>query len=205
MFSKKQKKNKKNEEQEQKKKTAQQWMPLADIENEFMFLKNGDIVCVLQIQPISLELLSQREKNNIIAAFSEELNGLDNSIQFFCIGRSVDLDSYLSFLNNKSQYESDFIRKQILRKFISNALEISKSGETTERRFYSLIKSKDEEEIKTKIYELQSQFVRAGLVTRVLKNDELLELVSLFTSSEMVSFEENRIDKSLAPVYMGGA
>jgi len=178
-------------------KTANQWIPIADIENSIVYRKDNLLFGALRVQPENLELLSDREKRRKVEALAEELNGIKEGLQIFCIGRPVDLNNYLEWLQEKAKREQDFIRKQVLKGYIQQASRMASSGETTERRFYIILtqrqEHKAEEELLNRLEELQIKLQRAELTAHICQDDELLDLLSLFAHPIQASYERTEI------------
>lgn len=194
-------------EQQRKEKTAQQWIPIADIDNCITYRKDNIMIGMIRVQPENLELLSDKEKRRKVESLAEELNGITEGLQIFCIGRPVDLNNYLEWLQDKAKIEQDFTRKMVLKGYIKQASQMASSGETTERRFYIIITktvgNKGEEELINKLNELQGKFSQAELTTEICKEDEILDVYSLFANPVQASFERAEIEFDLPSVLMG--
>ncbi|MCT4584054.1 MAG: hypothetical protein N4A54_03930 [Peptostreptococcaceae bacterium] len=205
--SKKKKENEVSEEkleQQRREKTAQQWIPIADIEGNIVYRKDNILVGALRVQPENLNLLSDREKRRKVESLAEELNGERESLQIFCIGRPVDLNNYLEWLQEKAKMEQDFTRKQVLKGYIQQASQMAASGEITERRFYIMITKKyekrAEEELMNRLNELQTKLSTAELTTNICKDDELMDLFCLFANPIQASFEKTEIRMDLPSI-----
>ena len=61
--------------------TTQEHLDIADIKDDVVILKNGSAVAVLETTAINFDLLSIREQDAAIAAFSSLLNSLSFPIQ----------------------------------------------------------------------------------------------------------------------------
>ncbi len=197
-------KKKKNESEEKeikkqkREKTANQWIPIADIEGNVVYRKDGYLVGALRINPTNLELLSDKEKKRKVESLAEELNGETEGLQIFCIGRPVDLNNYLEWLQDKAKTEQDFTRKQVLKGYIQQASRLASSGEITERRFYMIITKKNKEKAKEdlldRLEDLQLKLQRAELTAKICEDDELLDLFSLFANPIQASYEKNELE-----------
>ncbi|HHV30708.1 MAG TPA: conjugal transfer protein TraC [Clostridium sp.] len=183
--------------QETKVKTAQQWMPIRDIDKSIVYRKDGILIGILRLTPINIDLLSNNEKKRIVDAVYEAINGETEPLQVFCIGRPVDLNSYIEWMQDKAKSEENFTRKQILKSYIQEASELAASGETTERRFYVIISKNDSpkkiEELVTKLRDLKSKFTNAGLKASVCNDDEIIDLYSLFSNPIQAAYERTEI------------
>jgi hypothetical protein len=188
----------------QREQTANQWVPIADIDKNIVYRKDGCLLGMLRVQPLNIDLLSDNEKRRKVEALSEELNGEKENLQIFCIGRPVDLNNYLEWLQDKAKLEQDYTRKRVLKAFIKEASNIASSGETVERRFYIIIskkaEDKAEEELMTRLRDLQYKLSSAELVSSICKDDELLDVYSLFAHPVQASFERATIEMMLPPI-----
>lgn len=187
--------------QKTREKSAQQWIPISDIDGAIVHRKDNLLVAILRVQPENLELLSDNEKKRKIDSLSEELNGETEGLQIFCVGRPVDLNNYLDWLQDKAKMEQDFTRKMVLKGYIQQASQMASSGETTERRFYIIITKpvsvKAEEEILNRINDLQVKFSQAELKSDICREDELMDVFALFANPIQASFERTELKMSL--------
>jgi energy-converting hydrogenase A subunit M len=197
MFKKKEVVSVEQQEQQSRQKTAQQWMPVADIKSNIVLKKNGQLIMMLRIQPLNLDLLSDRECNKKVEALVEGFNGQNEAMQFFCIGRPVDLNSYLEMLQDKVRQEHDFTRKMLLKGYIQHASKVAASGDITERRFYLIISKpigkKSEEELHSRIEQLRMALLNAELESDVCREDELIDVLSLFANPIQAAIEQAEV------------
>ena len=195
-------------EQQSKQKTAQQWIPVADIKNNMVVKKNGSLIMMLRIQPLNLDLLSERECNKKVEALVEGFNGQNEGMQFFCIGRPVDLNNYLEMLQGKVRQEDNFTRKMLLKGYIQHASKVASSGDITERRFYLIISKpigkKTEEELGVRIEQLRMALFNAELQSDICKEDELIDVLSLFASPIQASVEQAELQYQIPSLLEGG-
>lgn len=184
--------------QEIRVKTAQDWMPIKDIDKSYVYRKDGLLVGILRIMPLNIDLLSNNEKRRIVDGLHEVINGENEEFQIFCIGRPVDLNVYLEWLQEKSKSEENFTRKQILKSYIQEATEIAASGETTERRFYIIVSKKDGpksvEDLNSRLRDLKSKFTNTGLKASICNDDEIIDLYSLFSNPVQAAYEKTEIN-----------
>ncbi|NFL43537.1 hypothetical protein FDB61_17880 [Clostridium botulinum] len=185
--------------------TAQQWIPIADIEGNVVYRKDNIITSMLRVQPENIDLLSDREQRRKVDSLAEGFNGEKESIHIFCVGRPVDLSDYLESLNEQSKMEQDFVRKMVLKGYIQQASKLASSGEAVERRFYIIIYKNIEDgrsvnELINRINELQIKFTQAELTCNVCNEDELIDVLALFASPIQAAFEKNVLEYDFAPV-----
>lgn len=187
-----------------KEKTAQQWIPVRDIDGCFIYRKDNILAGALRVQPENIDLLSDNEKKRKVDALAEGYNGETEGFQIFCIGRPVDLNSYLEWLQDKASMEQDFIRKKVLRGYIQQASQMASSGDTIERRFYFIFTKKEdknaETELLSRLNEFHKNLSQAELTSHICNDDELLDVLSLFANPLQASYERTEISYDLPPV-----
>ncbi|MEG6566034.1 hypothetical protein V6B95_03540 [Thermoanaerobacterium saccharolyticum] len=183
-------KNDKEKKDELKKKTVQDWFPVKDVGNDMILLKDGRYVCVLRVWPLNIGLKSENEKKRIIQSMYEALNGLKDTMQIFSIGRPVDLDSYIGFLQSKSKEEVNMTKRKLLQEYLKYVASIVTSGEAIERRFFIMLSNKEKEELKVKIHELASNLEKSGLKSDVTSDQEIIDMLFSFTHPSQAAFEK---------------
>lgn len=167
-----------------------QFLAIKSIENDVVFLQNNSMNAIIQVQPINFHILSLRQKQAIISAYKDFLNGLDFPIQIVMRTVHVELDDYLKKLEIKvkiqkkqkleTQFEDfqSFVKKYIEEKGVKN------------RQFYIIVPFTSEKNMwRTKIDPFEQLNIRVRLCQDKLKNCNLItkrlsnnELVSLFSS-----------------------
>lgn len=204
------KKPKQLEQVEIKQKTAQEWLPVKDIQGSLLYRRDKHVVAVLEVTPVNISLLSINEKKRIIAALHEVINGLQEPVQWLSIGRTVDLDGYIIGLEQKAAETQDFTRKQLLKGYICQAAEMATGGDTLERRFYILVKQKQdkyaEEELKNRARELVSNIAMTGLQAELCTDNKIISLLFTFFQPAQVAYERAPdFAGPYMPTIVGGA
>ncbi len=181
------------QQSEIKQKSAQEWLPVRDIQNSLLYRKDKHLVAVLKIEPVNISLLSDNETKRIIAAMHEVINGLQEPAQWLSIGRSVDLDGYIAGLERKAQENQDFGRKKLLKGYIRQAAEMASGGDTLERRFYILLSQKQgkhaEDELLNRARELAGNISGTGLSTELCVGKQIIDLLFTFHQPGQAAFE----------------
>lgn len=194
----KKKKNELDQEeviQKKREKTALEWMPIADIIEKTVYRKDNLLVGLLRVFPKNISLLSDREKKRIVASLAEGINGENQELEIFCVGRPVDLNNYLTDLQEKSKIEANFNKKRILKGFIQYASKTASSGETTERRFYIIVtqknnSSKAEYDLFNRLEDLKGKLLMADLQASICVEDEIIDVYALFSSPIQSAYEK---------------
>lgn len=186
--------------------STQAWLPIRDIYNGFIHRRDGAIIAAVRVFPTNLNLLSDNEKFRKIKSLEEVLNGIDYSYQIISIARPVDLDAYIASLDEMKNNAPDRIKARLLAGYIQNASLMATSGEALERQFYILIDQmvgkrpdQDEAVLFRKASDLAQNLSAADLASHVCNDDELRDLLFIFTNPNQAAFERAPITQSILP------
>ncbi|ADL07208.1 hypothetical protein [Thermosediminibacter oceani] len=192
--------------EDQKKKSVQEWLPVIDITENFVKLKDGRYVSILKVRPLNIGLKSDNEKKRIIHSVFEALNGLKEPLQIFSMGRPVDLDPYIQSLNTKSREEINITKKRLLQEYLKYVASIATGGEAIERRFFIMLSGKEKDELKTKAHELAANLDKSGLKAEMCTDQDIIDLLFCFSHPSQAAFERPPAFTGpyLPPTYFSG-
>jgi len=191
--------------------STQQWLPVKDVYNGFIHRQDGSIIAAIRVQPVNLNLLSENEKKRKIKALEEVLNGLDFSFQIISIARPVDLDAYIANLDVMRSKEENQIKARLLSEYMAQAAAMTVGGEALDRQFYILLdqpaskkKQQDEAVLIRRAAELVSSLTSADLTSHLCNDDELRELLFIFTNPNQAAFERAPLTHTILPPVFSG-
>lgn len=93
---------------------TQDLVEVDSIQNDTLLLKNGSLRQIIMVGGINFSLKSEEEQNTITYSYQNFLNSLDFPIQTIIHSRKINIDDYLSLLDEKSRGEkSELLRSQI--------------------------------------------------------------------------------------------
>jgi len=190
----------------QKRASTQDFVPIRDVRNNVVILKNGQLCTVLIASSINFALKSLDEQQAILQQFQSFLNTIDFSLQFYTQSRRLDIEPYLQKLaGRESGQDNDLMRIQLreyiqfIRTFVSEVDVMTKNffvvipytpiGVDLKKNISSMFTTKksqakvDEDRIQENLMQLQQRVSlveqglnRVGVRTIALKNEELVEL-----------------------------
>ena len=97
-----------------KSKAAQDFVPIKEIRDGVLILKDGTMRMVLMVSSINIALKSEDEQTAILMQFQNFLNSLEFSTQIFIQSRRLDIRPYLSQLEERLKEEmNELLRIQI--------------------------------------------------------------------------------------------
>ncbi len=121
------------------KNTSQRYLPIAEIRENTVVLKDGSLRAVLLVSSINFSLKSVDEQNAIVSAYMSFLNSIDFFIEIVVQSRKIDMDHYLAHLKELAHAQNnELLRMQTMeyRNFISELIEL---GDIMTKRFYIVI------------------------------------------------------------------
>lgn len=191
--------------------STQAWIPIKDVYNGFIHRKDGSLVAAIRVLPVNFNLLTDNEKIRKIKSLEEVLNGVDFSFQIISIARPVDLDAYISFLDELKNSTSDRIKARLLAGYMTQAATMATSGEALERQFYILLDQpagknaqQDEALLYRKASDLHSSLTSADLHSHVCDDEELRDLLFIFTNPIQAAYERAPATQVILPSVFGG-
>jgi hypothetical protein len=119
--------------------STQRFLPIAEIKNNTLVLKNGGLRAVLQTSSVNFNLKSEEEQNSLIYAYQSFINTIDFPVQILVRSKKLDIDKYIDNLKEVSNNQTDpLLQKQTLEytDYISKLVEYA---DIMEKKFYVII------------------------------------------------------------------
>jgi len=110
-------------------KASQELIPISEIREDTVILKDGSLRMILMASSINFSLKSENEQRAIISQYQYFLNTLDFSVQFFINSSSLNINPYLAMLKEKEKAQTNELLKIQTREyseFIKNFIETNK-------------------------------------------------------------------------------
>lgn len=153
---------------------TQQFVPVKEIRNGVIVLKDGGYRGVLICSSVNFGLKSADEQHAIIMGFQNFLNTLDFSIQIVVNSRKMDLRPYLALLEEKAPVQKTELMKIQLHEYIEFVRSFTDQANIMTKSFYIVVP--------------YSPHVSAASTISFLKH----ESASAKSASAKTSFEEDR-------------
>jgi type IV secretory pathway VirB4 component len=137
--------------------TTQQHLPIEDITENIVVLKDGSCCVILETPSVNFDLLSDKEQDAMIYAYGALLNSLNFPIQIYIRSSMKDVSSYLVLLKEwENKQDSDLFKKMVssYRKFID---ELVQKNEVLTKSFYIVIPFS--------VYEMGLQSAKVGMAS----------------------------------------
>jgi len=118
---------------------TQEFVPVKEIRNGTIVLKDGGYRGVLICSAINFGLKSQDEQHAITLGFQSFLNTLDFSIQIVINSRKMDLRPYLSLLDDKELEQKTELMRIQLREYIEFVRSFTEQSNIMTKSFYVVV------------------------------------------------------------------
>jgi hypothetical protein len=185
---------------------SQHFLPINDIRDGIVILKDGHMCIVLLASSINFALKSSDEQEPILSQFQSFLNTIDFSLQFYIQSRRLDIRPYMEILRGLEVHQSNDLMKVQLREYMEFIRTFTEEVDIMSKNFFVVVSyssgSMDSANIKkvfsmgekkeaemdpAKFVEARSQLeqrvtvveqglARVGIRTVPLGTDELIEL-----------------------------
>ncbi|MCX6786430.1 MAG: hypothetical protein NTU85_01245 [Candidatus Kaiserbacteria bacterium] len=118
---------------------TQQFVPIKEIRNGVIVLKDGGYRGILICSSINFGLKSADEQHAIILGFQNFLNTLDFSIQIVVNSRKMDLRPYLALLEEKAPEQKTELLRIQLREYIEFVRSFADQANIMTKSFYVVV------------------------------------------------------------------
>ncbi len=119
--------------------STQAYLPIAEIKDSVVVLKDGTLRAVLLVSSINFALKSDDEQNALISSYVGFLNSLDFPLQIVAQSRKLQVQPYLDKLVAiEKELTNELLKVQIAdyRSFVKELVEI---GQIMTKRFYVVV------------------------------------------------------------------
>ena len=154
-------------------------IPVKDIVNGTIVLKNNQKVTGVKIEPRNIFILDPGTQDMIINNLKNVYNLIDYEFWIIAADRPVDINVYLSQLQLLYNATQDVARKKLIIQDINKA-NMFVNNNVVDTEYYLLFKEKDNDLIVKRIRNLINNFASAGLSTRQVTNDDLRVILDNF-------------------------
>jgi len=120
--------------------TTQDHLPIEDIIDGVVILKDGSAAIIMQISSVNFDLLSEREQSSLVSAYGGILNSLNFPIQIVIKSSTKDVGAYLKNLIEAENKQVNKLLKERIksyRKFIEDTV---KKNDVLSKSFYVVVK-----------------------------------------------------------------
>ena len=99
-------------------KTTQTFVPIQEIRDGVIILKNGGMRSVILASSLNFALKSADEQSSILLQFQNFVNSLDFSVQIFIQSKKLDIRPYIALLEERYKEQNTELMKIQVREYI---------------------------------------------------------------------------------------
>lgn len=118
---------------------TQHIVPVADIHDDVVIMKDGQICMLLLASSINFALKSSDEQQAILSQFQAFLNSIDFSIQVYAQSRRLDIRPYLEQLRARESEQSNDLMRTQLREYIEFINSFTSQVDIMSKNFFVVV------------------------------------------------------------------
>lgn len=118
---------------------SQKFVPVADIHDDTVVLKDGQLCMVLLASSINFALKSAEEQQAILSQFQSFFNSIDFSVQIYIQSRRLDIRPYIEILKSRESLQDNDLMRIQLREYIEFILTFTNQVEIMTKNFFVII------------------------------------------------------------------
>lgn len=179
-------------------KSSQDFVPIKEVRNGIIILKDGGLRAVLVASSLNLSLKSSDEQVAIIREFQNFLNGLDFSIQISVQSRRLDIRPYLMTLENRIKEQTEPLLKIQTKEYIEFIRTFTDEVNIMTKTFFIVVPY-------TETILRGGNKIMDGLFGGSGNDKEIKEAAKSKDALELASFEEKRtqLDQRVGVIISG--
>ncbi len=120
-------------------KPAQSFVPVKEVRDGIIILKEGGYRGVLMCSSINFALKSEDEQRAVIGGFQTFLNTLDFSVQIVVHSRRMDIRPYLAQLEERTEAQQTELMRIQVREYISFVKNFIEGADIMTKLFYVVV------------------------------------------------------------------
>ncbi len=123
----------------QKENTTQDFVPIQEVRDGVVILKDGGLRGVFMASSINLALKSEDEQRAILEQFAQMLDSVDFSVQFVVQSRKLDIRPYIALLEKRyTEVVGDLLKIQV-REYIEFVKTFSENSNIMTKSFFIVV------------------------------------------------------------------
>lgn len=176
--------------------TAQDFVNVRDIKDKILYTKDNKIFAYVKITPISIDLLSSNEKEQLIKNLSAEISSERKSFKFFAISRPVDISNLINELTILKSESIDLKQKELLTYELKEYNAYALSGEVIERQYFIILwedtdSFEAEDTLIKRAREFATKFDNCGIQAHLIGQQEIYQFLNLFANPNYAHIENS--------------
>ncbi len=118
---------------------TQKFVPIADIHDDVVVLKDGQLCMLLLASSVNFALKSAEEQQAILSQFQAFLNSIDFSLQVYVQSRRLDIRPYLEMLKAREVLQDNDLMRIQLREYMEFINTFTSQVEIMTKNFFVVV------------------------------------------------------------------
>ena len=118
---------------------TQQHLPIADITRNMLLFKDGGAAIVMESSALNFSLLSEKEKEAVIAAYAALINSLNFSMQIVVRSKRKNIQTYMKYLDKAHGQINNPKLFDMMEDYKTFVAETIKRKNVLEKKFYVIL------------------------------------------------------------------
>lgn len=186
--------------------SANEFINVKDINGNFLYTRDGLMLCYLKLTPISIDLYSKTEKKNIVRTLTAEMSAMQFPFKFIAVSRPIDISPLLAELHSLLM-TSDAKQRELLKAEIVEMSNFAMGGDIVERQFYIILWDKAfdgaERELMNRGRLLAEIFNSSRIPCEILGQQDIVRLCNLVNNPSYTHIENTNFEAAI-PLIEGG-
>jgi len=119
--------------------STQLYLPVAEIKDSVVILKNGGVRAVLQTSSVNFNLKSEPEQNSLIYGYQSFLNTLEFPVQILIRSRKLDIDKYLETLRDIGEKQTNPLLQKQTVEYHDYIKKLVEYADIMEKNFFVIV------------------------------------------------------------------
>ncbi len=166
--------------------TANEFINVKDIRDRFLYTRDGQIIAYIKISPISIDLFSDNEKEQMCRVLTAELSSNKKPFKFLAVSRPVDISPLINEYTQLLSETSDQKQKELLRNEMMVVSNYATSGEVVERQFYIMLWKRYQDGVENDLIkecrEFCQKFESLNICCEIINEQEIVRLCNLINN-----------------------
>lgn len=119
--------------------STQKYLDIAEIKEDTIVMRDGSLRAVLMVSSVNFALKSEDEQNGLVAGYVSFLNNLDFPAQIVIQSRDLNIDVYLSQIEEKEKEQTNELLRIHTAEYVQYVRELVEMGKIMNKRFFVII------------------------------------------------------------------
>jgi len=119
--------------------TTQEHLPIEDISNGIVMLKDGSCSMVMQLSSVNFDLLSEREQQSLVFAYGGILNSFNFPVQVVIHTSTKDITVYVNNLREAENKQVNPLLRERIRSYRAFVEDLVRKNDVLSKSFYVVV------------------------------------------------------------------